>query len=78
LASEFIIDPNDGSFCYSMMLDQSSFNFGGGETVTADIHDIIDTASDPIISFVITSSSVTSELEGVSIYNRPTSRISLT
>lgn len=62
LASELVVDADDGSFGDSMVLDESGFDFGGGETMTRDVNDIIDTAADPVVTLVVTSSSVTCEL----------------
>jgi hypothetical protein len=45
------------------MFDECSLNFRGRKTVTADINDIVDTATDPIVALMITASSITSELD---------------
>jgi len=63
LAGEFVIDTDDSGFGYGVVFDESGFNFGGRETVTRDIDDVVDTASDPVITFVIATCTVTSELE---------------
>jgi hypothetical protein len=62
LSSQFIVNADDCSFCDGVVLDQSRFNFGGRETVARDVDDIVDTTSDPVVSFVITSSSIPGEL----------------
>jgi hypothetical protein len=62
LAGKLIADTDDSGFSNGVVLDESSFDFGGGETVTADVNNVINTASNPVITLVITSSSVTSKL----------------
>lgn len=48
------------------MLNESGFNLSGGETVTRDVNDIVDTATDPVVAVLVTASTVTSELRDVS------------
>jgi hypothetical protein len=62
LSSQFIVNTDDCGFCNCMMLDQGCFDFGSRETVTGDIDNVVDSASNPVVSFVITSSSIASEL----------------
>lgn len=45
------------------MLEKSSFNFGSGKSVTGNIDHVVDTSTDPVVSFVVTASSITSELQ---------------
>lgn len=47
------------------MLNEGSLNLGGGQTVTTNVDDIIDTAADPVEALLVTGSTVTSELEAV-------------
>jgi len=63
LARELIAHPDDGSFGDGVVLDEGGFDLGRGETVTADVDHIVDAAADPVVALVITSSSVTRELE---------------
>lgn len=70
LTGKLIIDTNNGSLGDGMVLDECSFDFGSGETVTGYVDDIVDSASDPVIAFVITSSSVTCELRECQHANR--------
>jgi hypothetical protein len=67
LPGELIIDTHHSSFSYGGVLDQCGFDLGSRETVTGNIDDIVDTSSDPVVAFVITSCSVTRELRNVSI-----------
>ena len=62
LSGKLIADTDNGSFGYGRILDESSFDFRSGEAVTTDIDDIVDTSSDPVVSFMITSSSIAREL----------------
>lgn len=66
LAGEFISNTDDGSLTDSGVLNEGSFDFGGGETVATDVDNIIDTAADPVEAFVVTGSAITSELVFVS------------
>lgn len=66
LSGEFIVDTDDSGFSNGVMLDQSSFNFGSRETMTADVDDIVDSSSDPVIAFVVPSCSVARELQDIS------------
>jgi hypothetical protein len=63
LARELVANTNDCSLSNSMVLNEGCLNFGGRETVTADINDIINTSPDPVVTFVVTSSPIASELE---------------
>lgn len=45
------------------MLEKSSFNFGSRKSVTGNIDHVVDTSTDPVVSFVVTASSITSELQ---------------
>lgn len=62
LAGQLVGDTNDSGLGNGVVLNQSSLNLSGRETVTADVDDIIDTASDPVEALVVTGSSITSEL----------------
>lgn len=62
LARELVRHTNDGSLGDGGVLNQGSLDFGSRQTVTADVHNIIDTAADPVEAFVVTPSTVTSEL----------------
>ena len=44
------------------MLNQRGFNLGGGESVPRDVDYVIDAATDPIVTFMVTARSVTGEL----------------
>lgn len=69
LSGQFIADSNDGSLSHSLVLDQGGFDLGGGQAVSTDVDNIVNTASDPVVAFVITSSSVTGELPIISTEN---------
>ena len=66
LSGKFIVDTDNSGFSNSVMLDQSSFNFGSRETMTADVDDIVDSSSDPVIAFVVPSCPVARELQHIS------------
>ncbi len=78
LARELIAHPDHGRFCDGVVLDEGGFDFGSGETVTANVDDIVDSASDPVVTLVITARAVPRELERVSTARRETDRKKLT
>lgn len=45
------------------VFDEGRFNFGGGQSMPTHIHHVVDTATDPIISFVIPAGPITCELK---------------
>jgi len=63
LAGEFIGDTDDGGFGNLRVLDQSGFDFSGGQTVSRNVDNIVNTATDPVVAVLITASTVTSELQ---------------
>lgn len=63
LTGDFVGDTNDGGLGHSGVFDHCGFDFGGRETVTADVDYIVDTAADPVETILITGSSITSELK---------------
>lgn len=63
LARELIINTDNGCLSDSGMLDESGLNLGSGQTVTADVDDVVNAASDPVESLVVTTSTITGELE---------------
>lgn len=64
LAGEFVSDADNGGFGHGAVLDQRGFDFGGGQTVTGDVDDVVDAAADPVVAVVVTTGSVTCELGG--------------
>ena len=62
LASELVGHTDDSGFSDSVMLDQGSLNLGSGQAVTGNVDNVIDTAADPVVALVVTSSTVTSEV----------------
>jgi hypothetical protein len=62
LAGELIRDTNHSRFSDGVVLDQRSLNLGSRQTMAGNVDDIINTASDPVVAFVVTSCSVAREL----------------
>lgn len=62
LAGEFVVDAHNGGFGNGVVFDQCGFDFGGRETMTADVDDVVDAAPNPVVAFMIAASSVSSEL----------------
>lgn len=46
------------------VLQESSLNLSCGQTVTRNVDDIVNTATDPVVTIVIATSTITSELKG--------------
>ena len=47
------------------MLKKSSFNLGGRQTMSRYVHNIVNTATDPVVSIMITAGTITGELSSV-------------
>lgn len=62
LTGEFVRHAHHGGLGYQGGFDEGSFDLGGGEAVTGDVDDIVDAATDPVISFVITGGAISGEL----------------
>ena len=45
------------------VLNKRGFNLSGRQPVTRDVDNIINTSADPVIAFVVTSGTVSSELQ---------------
>jgi hypothetical protein len=62
LASELIGYTDNSSFSHGVVLDQSGLDLGSGQTVTGNVDNVIDTATDPVVALVVTGSTVASEV----------------
>jgi hypothetical protein len=62
LSSQFIGGSDDCGFCDALVQDEGCFDFGRTQTMTRHVDDVIDTATDPVESFMISSSAITREL----------------
>ena len=62
LAGDLMRLANDGGFGNSRMMDERRFNFHGAEAMTADIHDIVDAAENPMIAIIIAAGGVAREI----------------
>jgi hypothetical protein len=62
LSSQFIGGADDCGFCDALVQEEGCFDFGRTQTMTRDVDDIIDTATNPVESLVISTSAITSEL----------------
>ena len=47
------------------MFQKSGLNLGGRQTVTGHVDDIVNTATDPVVSLVITAGTISRELKHV-------------
>lgn len=55
-----------GFFLLLTVFKQGSFNLSGGQPVTGYVNYVVNTAADPVVSVVVTSCSISSELPPVS------------
>lgn len=62
LAGQLIIDAHHGGFGHSVVFNEGGFDFCRRQAMSRDVNDIIHTSSDPIVSFVITTSTIAGEL----------------
>jgi hypothetical protein len=62
LASKLIGHTDDSSFSDGVVLNQSGLDLSSGQTMTGNVDNVVDTATDPVVPFVVTSSTVTSEV----------------
>lgn len=62
LSSELIGDTDDSGLSDVWMGEESGLDLSSGQSVTRDVDDIINTSTDPVVSLVITSSAITSEV----------------
>lgn len=67
LAGELIRHTNDGSLGDGIVLNQGSLDLGGRQTMATNVHDVVDTAADPVESLVVTAGTVTRELDFPSV-----------
>jgi len=63
LSSQFIGGADDCGFCDALVQEESSFDFGGTQTMTRHIDDIIDATTDPVESLMISTCAIASELQ---------------
>lgn len=52
------------------VLEESSLDLSGGQTVARYVHHVVDTATDPVVAIVIATSAISGELEMVSKLQR--------
>jgi hypothetical protein len=62
LAGELVRHTNDGSLGDGIVLNQGSLDLRSRQTVATNVHDIVDTAADPVESLMVTTGTVTREL----------------
>lgn len=47
------------------MLEQGGFNLSSGKTVPRDVNHVVDSTTDPVVSVLVTTGSITSEVEAL-------------
>ena len=62
LASELIGNTNDGSLSDGTVRQKSGLDLSSGQTVTANVDNVIDTAADPVETLVVTAGTITGEV----------------
>jgi hypothetical protein len=62
LSGKLIGDTDDGGLSDSGVVDQGSLDLSGGETVTGNVDNVVNTSADPVVSLVVTGSSVSREV----------------
>jgi hypothetical protein len=62
LSGKFVCCADDSGFSDALVEDQSGLDFGGTQTMTGNVDNVVDTTADPVEPFVISSSTVTREL----------------
>jgi hypothetical protein len=63
LAGKVVSHANDGSLGDGVVLNERGLDLGSGQTVTGDVDDIVDTSADPVVTVVVTSCSISGELD---------------
>lgn len=59
------IHPNENSKDVLTVLEEGGFDLSSGQTVARDVDNIVDTATDPVVTIVIATSAISGELEKV-------------
>lgn len=59
------IHPNENSKDALTVLEEGGFDLSSGQTVARDVDNIVDTATDPVVTIVIATSAISGELEKV-------------
>jgi hypothetical protein len=62
LASQFVIDTNNGRLANGVVLNESSLNLSRRQTMTADVDNVIDASTDPVEALVVTGGTISGEL----------------
>jgi hypothetical protein len=62
LASELIGHTDNSSLGDGVVLDQSGLDLSSGQTVTGNVDNVVDTATDPVVALVVAGSTVASEV----------------
>ena len=65
LAGGFVRGADDGGFGHGGVGDEGGFDFGGGEPVPGDVHDVIDPAQEPDVAVLVLLGAVAGEVHGL-------------
>lgn len=57
------------------MLDKGSLDLSSGQTVARDVDNVVNTATDPVVSIVIATSAISGELEGDQSVDEPSNSV---
>jgi len=70
LSGQLICGTDHCGFGHALIQEESSLNFGSTQTMTRDVDNIVDTATDPIKSFMISSSAITRKLNSEQAFQK--------
>jgi hypothetical protein len=65
LSGELIRDTNNSSFGDVLVSKEGSLNLSGGQSVTGNVDNIVNTATNPVVTLMITSGTIPSEVISV-------------
>ncbi|KAH3658854.1 hypothetical protein OGATHE_006580 [Ogataea polymorpha] len=63
LASDVVVDSNNSGLADMSVFQQNRLDLGSGQSVARNIHNVVDSSSDPIVAIVVSSSTVSREVE---------------
>src|SRR5215203_4024335 len=62
LTGDLVFAAHDGSFSDAPVVDERTLDFGRGEAVTRNIHDVVDAAHGPVVTFLVAAGAVAGEV----------------
>lgn len=62
LTCNVVGSPDNGSLGDGLVHDEGGFDLGGGETVSRDVDDVVDAATDPDVAVLVAGGTITGEV----------------